>query len=62
MRIGTGTKDPNALLHIIDSVRGFAIPVTRCSEVLIPQAGLIIFDPDMKSIVLFDGVGWKMVK
>jgi len=62
MRIGPGTKDPNALLQIQDAARGLAIPVTRCNEVLLPQAGLIIFDPVMKSIVLFDGVGWKMVK
>jgi hypothetical protein len=62
MRIGAGIKDPNALLQIADPIRGFAISVTRCSDVLLPQAGLLIFDPDMKSLILFDGAGWKMVK
>ena len=60
--IGEGAKDPNALLEIRNEARGLALAIARCQDVLSPQAGLLIFDPDMHNLALFDGVGWKMVR
>jgi hypothetical protein len=62
MRIGEGIKDPNALVHITDPVRGLAVPVLRCDDVLNPQEGMLIFDPDPGALCLFDGAGWKIMK
>lgn len=62
IRIGIGAKDPNALLHIIDKERALGIPVARTSDIKGPHAGLIIFDPSLRMLCLFDGVGWQVVK
>ncbi len=62
VRIGPGVKDPNALLQILDTRRGLAIPVMPCNEVINPQEGLVVFDPRTGALSLFDGVGWKMVR
>jgi hypothetical protein len=60
--IGTGTKDPNAILHIMDTTRALSIPVVSTDNVLNPHAGVIVFDPSLRALCLFDGVGWKAVK
>ncbi len=62
LRVGNGTKDPNALLQIIDAERGLGIPVLHTDDVQGPHAGLILFDPELKAVCLFDGIGWKVVK
>jgi hypothetical protein len=62
IRIGAGVKDPNALLHIIDPERALGIPVVHTDDIQGPHAGLIVFDPALKMLCLFDGVGWQTVK
>jgi hypothetical protein len=62
IRIGEGTKDPNALLHIFDSQRGLGVPIAGMKDIAGPHAGLIIFDPELQAVCLFDGAGWQVVK
>lgn len=60
--VGTGSKDPNAILQVRDTQRSIGIPVARCSDITAPQQGLLLFDPDTRTLCLFDGMGWRMVK
>jgi hypothetical protein len=60
--IGNGTKDPNALMQILDSQRALGLPIVSIDDVNSPHAGLLVFDPNLKALCVFDGVGWKVVK
>ena len=52
----------DALLHILEPAKGLAIPVLLCTDVMNAQEGLLIFDPELNALSLFDGLGWKIVK
>jgi hypothetical protein len=60
--IGQGVKNPNALLHINEPNRALSIPVVSTDQVSNPDAGLIVFDPGLKSLCVFDGICWGVAK
>ncbi len=60
--IGQGQKDPNTVLHVSYPNRAMKLPVQNYKNIPSPAKGLLIYDMDSRSLMLFDGKFWNRMK
>jgi hypothetical protein len=62
--IGTNTPRPSSLLDITSSSKGVLLPRLSTAQrlaIVNPERALLVFDTDKGSLMMFDGLQWKIL-
>ena len=59
--IGTTTPNPSAQLDIVSNNKGLLIPRTDTSNIVLPVAGLILYQTNANDFYFYNGTKWKVL-